>query len=280
MTGEEVDELLPGLWEHGLAPVTQDHRHGQGHGQDSKGSIEFHLPRLVGGGANLHATVPLANTVFTNGRPYTMFAARLNEAKEKQAEFQRALFTRLIEKTSQVINPGRGPRYLSAVSAPLVAITKPRKVLQGLGNILRQVEINDEPVPASQELEKVIPRLVQARAQCDDGELEQRPLTVWAAVYPDQLVSGEKKSRPDEELVTLPSVDDSKFQFPEALPLSKFGKPAFESANSKEFRILMPGILVGGGQFRQVCMWKHSSLPPSHHPSVGIHLSLLPRHQN
>ncbi|KAM7208022.1 hypothetical protein V8F20_001568 [Naviculisporaceae sp. PSN 640] len=248
MTGENVNDLLPGLWEDGLAPETQDHLHGH----ESKGSLQFHLPRLPSGTGNMHVTLPLANTIFTNGSPFTMFAARLAKNKEKTTRAQKPSFTRLSKKISQVINPGRGPTYLSAVSAPLVALTSPRKVLEGLGNILRAIEIYGRHSPASVELEKRVPKILASRAAyAEQGvEMEERPLTVWAAIYPDKLVSEKAEPRPGgDELITLASVSES--SYPKRIWPYKFGD-RYEWVSAEELKVLMPGILLGGGQFRQV----------------------------
>ncbi|KAM7194745.1 hypothetical protein V8F33_007123 [Rhypophila sp. PSN 637] len=236
MTGEEADELLPGLWEGNFATNPQ---HGQA---ENKASIEFRLPPLLSDPRKLQTTVPMANTLFANGRPNTMFAARLGAS---DLDTSQPAFTQFAYKTSQVIYPGRGPRYETIVSAPLVPITRQRQIVQGLGNILKQVEELGEIVPASRKLEIRIPEILKARSE-SELELKQRPLTVWAGIYPDEIVTGNELAGIDELVPEW-----AQRRYPVRLMPNGFGTSREVTASSA-FRLLMPGLLAGGSHFRQV----------------------------
>ena len=223
MTGDSAQELLPDLWEEG---TTAPENPGDIIKTD-KASLEFHLPPITDDERPLHVTLPLANTVFTNGRPHTMFAARLTSEPETTPTF-----THLIEKSSQTILTGRGPRYYSSISSPLVPITQARKIVTGLGNILRQVEINGKPTGASKELEEYIPDFLEARSH-PTNRVEERPLTVWAAIYPEGHFSPAQ-----QPLSPLRAQDGGTIQ---------------EEVYSKPFKSIMPSLLTSGCHIRQVC---------------------------
>ncbi|KKY36636.1 putative v-type c subunit family protein [Diaporthe ampelina] len=71
---------------------------------------------------------------------------------------------RSAEKQSQVIDLPFSVMFDQIdMKAPLVPITHPRKILEGLGNIIAKVEVDGEPCPASMELQTNIPRLMEAR---------------------------------------------------------------------------------------------------------------------
>lgn len=236
MAGDSVHEMLPGLWEEG---TTAPGSSGDLINAD-KAYLEFHLPPLNNDERPLHVTLPLANTVFTNGRPHTMFAVRLTSEPETVPTF-----TSFVEKSSQTILTGRGPRYYSSVSSPLVPITQARKIVTGLGNILRQVEIEGKPTGASMELEKYIPEFLEARS-LPTNRVEERPLTVWAAIYPEGYFS------PDlQPLPPLPARDGGSIQ---------------EEAHSRPFKSMMPDLLTSGCHIRQVCTYLPPHPPSTPHP--------------
>jgi hypothetical protein len=149
-------------------------------------SLEFHPPPCRYAGP-LAVAIPLANTVFSNGRPHTLFASRWGSESSGSP--------RLVNKTqmtSQTIilppaaDMGNSQRdqSTSSVISHLVPVTAPRRIEAGLGNILRNIEINGSPRPASQELEDVIPRLLEARRKDKDKDSASGPLDVWALIIP------------------------------------------------------------------------------------------------
>lgn len=160
------DDLLANPWE---APSPAG----------SQPSLQFNLPPIhPAHRAGFQVTLPLANTLFDNGRPHTLFASRWFHGKLGD----------VIERTTQPVMPRFDSGGQSRVSTPLVPVTKARRVVGGLGNILRQVEIDGLMVPASKELEEVIPRLLSTRT---DGGLPG-PMGVWAFVYPERIVKDVK----------------------------------------------------------------------------------------
>ncbi|KAK4239823.1 hypothetical protein C8A03DRAFT_13814 [Achaetomium macrosporum] len=151
-------------------------------------SLEFHPPPCRYAGP-LAVTVPLANTVFSNGRPHTLFASRWGS--------ELSGFPRLVKNTQmtsqRIVLPAAGmgiseDQPTSSVASHLVPVTSPRRIEAGLGNILRNIEISGSPQPASQELEDVIPRLLEARRKAQSGDKGQDspsgPIDVWALVIP------------------------------------------------------------------------------------------------
>ncbi|KAK3310557.1 uncharacterized protein B0T15DRAFT_489232 [Chaetomium strumarium] len=153
-------------------------------------SLEFHPPPCWHAGP-LAVTVPLANTVFSNGRPHTLFVSRWGSESSAGS-------ARLVDKTQmtsqRIILPAadmavseeKDQSTTSSVVSHLVPVTSPRRISAGLGNILRNIEINGSPRPASQELEDVIPRLLEARRK--DKDSASGPVDVWALIAPARYI--------------------------------------------------------------------------------------------
>ncbi|KAK0618156.1 hypothetical protein B0T17DRAFT_592027 [Bombardia bombarda] len=213
----KLDDLLPGLWKTELSQTPPD--------VNAKPYIEFHLAPLKHDSRPLQVTVPLANTIFSNGKPHTIFASLWQTATG-------ALPTMVdrVEKTSQVIVPRISSTDSSTVAVPLVPVTKPRRILAGLGNILRQVEIDAKLAPASKELEHVIPLLLQARTK---RSLHQPigPMRVWALIYPEHVAVSH--------------------QLPDALQLSGDGE-SHEWERANEVSKMMPELLAAGCHIRKI----------------------------
>lgn len=72
----------------------------------------------------------------------------------------------------------------SRITLPLVPVTPARRIVAGLGNILRQVDVDGRPTPASKELEEAIPLLLARRAN-----KRAAVVGVWAVVYPSEPVA-------------------------------------------------------------------------------------------
>ncbi|KAK3394710.1 hypothetical protein B0H63DRAFT_461743 [Podospora didyma] len=217
-----LDKLLPGLWEGQATSAV-----GAFADRDSaQPALEFRAAPLEGDARPLRVIVPLANTIFTNGRPHTMFVSRWSATFEKEP---RLLLEGSIEKTSQLINV-HGPTR-SAVDVPLVPITEARRIVAGLGNILRQVEIGVSPAPASKELELIIPKLLDARAK-KLGDQATGPVSVWALLYPEHFASKRK--------------------LPKALDLSGAGE-SHEWVRAQEVSKSIPELLAAGCHIRKIC---------------------------
>lgn len=175
--------MLPDLW--GSAQVD---------GPSVQPSITVPFPPLRKGSGPLEATIPLANTVFNNGRPFTMFASRWQSQPGSPLKL-----TQKVEKRRQLIVPNltgantnttSNSNSRSDISAPLLPITRPRRIVAGLGNIIRQVEIDGKPSPASGELEAVIPALLDARSESAPTTTSTvGPVGVWALVVPEGVAT-------------------------------------------------------------------------------------------
>jgi hypothetical protein len=173
--------LLPNLWD---SDTEQTEAVAQPY-------LEFELARERQSEWQSRVTVPVANTVFSNGKPHVLLASRWEVDGGEHLRLSRR-----VEKKRQTILTtrgdmqyhGSGTRVHDSLRCPFVPVTKPRKIVAGLGNILRQIEIDSEPVPASKELEAVIPALVDLRSRSWEGNVTDstaadRP-SVWALVFP------------------------------------------------------------------------------------------------
>lgn len=172
--------LLPSLWDQAKVAGRGD--------PDKASAVEFttHEASSVDGQEVLtHVTLPLANTLFQNGRRSTLFASRWSapSAAGRQMELRR-----MDEKSHQEVSCLRGLRGLP-LRIPLMPLAPPRKIVAGLGNIVRQVEIDGVVSPASKELEVLIPQIFEKRAALA-GDVGQAPspIGVWAWVLPAHLV--------------------------------------------------------------------------------------------
>ncbi|TKA70848.1 hypothetical protein B0A49_07042 [Cryomyces minteri] len=147
---------------------------------------------------------PIANTIFQNGQPSTMRKSTWRMVAGS-SELQKvvALGTRDLEEHHQTITYPisvleTGNRGLTP-AIPLVALTAPRRIEAGMGNIIRQLSFpfartqkdrqqgasSDNGLgvmPASQELEKAVDGYFQAKA------VAPHAMTVWALVVPQELM--------------------------------------------------------------------------------------------
>lgn len=168
------DEILPDLW--------VGKREYKFRAAEVQASVTVSFRPLLGDFHPLNVTIPLAQTIFQNGRPSTLLATRWKAGLSGSYELQS-----LIEKDSQVIVPSLASIQAHAsVSVPLYPISTPRQIVSGLGNIVRQVDIEGKASPASQELEATIPKLLDRRARLNP-DLEPTPLAVWALIIPADL---------------------------------------------------------------------------------------------
>ena len=117
----------------------------------------------------------LANTLFVNGNHRTIFASSWRHDRDKDEltlKQKRDLSACHISSASE--------RHID-LQVPLHPVTQRRKVLFSMGNILRQIskdDASDQPIPASSELEKELPRYVQ------ENNLMDHRLAVWALIEP------------------------------------------------------------------------------------------------
>ncbi|KAE8364730.1 hypothetical protein BDV27DRAFT_128034 [Aspergillus caelatus] len=118
----------------------------------------------------------LANTLFINGNENTLFGTRWSYnpssssfAFDRSVELSRC---RIASTTSSVHN---------SLALPLHPIGQRREVISSMGNILRQLAkhpngTSKDPMPASSELEKELPRYIE------EHNIADRRVSVWALV--------------------------------------------------------------------------------------------------
>ncbi|OAL28886.1 hypothetical protein AYO20_09366 [Fonsecaea nubica] len=125
-----------------------------------------------------HVALPVANTIFVNERRTTLFQdswrMKLTESEEPTISY----LGRKSLKSFQMNLPCPGDCFVDGGSAPLHALTKPRKVVRSMGNVLRQIEVDGEAVPASQELETA----VSAYIKSNPTSMVRGPLLVFGLI--------------------------------------------------------------------------------------------------
>jgi hypothetical protein len=188
ITGEQED-CLPELWQ----STNCEHQNHRLQPQPSGLLFKIHsssvakdivVPQMI--------RVPLANTMFQNGRVSTLLASSWQRS-DVSAPFKKA---QQIEKESQDICPHvlvPSPR----INIPLACLTPPRRIASGLGNIARKLMgADDNPISASQELEAGIDVCLESRRS------PKGTLAVWALVIPKNKHM-EKPYGLDPEVVEL-----------------------------------------------------------------------------
>ncbi|KAJ5093425.1 hypothetical protein N7456_009286 [Penicillium angulare] len=132
----------------------------------------------------------LANTVFINGKERTFLGIRwVSSASGYTLDDSKNLTSCVVTSTETSIH--------ASVALPLHRVTQRRKVITGMGNILRQLAksndgCSDEPMPASTELEKELPRYIE------EHNIVDRRVSVWALVEKaDMQVDAQNSSTQD-----------------------------------------------------------------------------------
>lgn len=228
-----ASDILPGLWEAGIRDSRQK--------DQSPSFLDFRLPGLQEKSQPLQVTVPLANTIFTTGRPHAFSASRWHAATG--AARSELSLAHSVEKTAQtiVLPPLATPKNSrcppqSFVDTALVPLTKPHKIITGLGNVLRQVEVGAALQPASKELESIIPALLKKRLECSDPaaghDPPSGPVGIWALIIPKELVSDDYPPR-------------------NALDVENYD-PRSETDLARSMLVTMDKLLTQGCQIRKV----------------------------
>ncbi|KAL4879686.1 hypothetical protein BJY04DRAFT_92488 [Aspergillus karnatakaensis] len=118
----------------------------------------------------------LANTIFLNGKENTLVGARWSyDPSLERVRLESALD---LSRCSVTVTP---TRLDSALELPLYPVGERRKVISSMGNILRQISkhiegTSTEPMPASSELEKELPRYIE------EHDISDRRVSVWALI--------------------------------------------------------------------------------------------------
>ncbi|ROT35264.1 hypothetical protein SODALDRAFT_60086 [Sodiomyces alkalinus F11] len=193
----KLDHVLPGLWDPRDAVTSHPVR-----GAEPKAALTFsrgfHL--LPGTGTTtplpLTCTVPLSNTIFQNQQPFTLLASHWR----KDGPGSPFSLTRMVTKQRQDVGcfDDDTQGQFSSVSAPLVPITPPRGILAGLGNIVRQIDVDGSVTPASKELEVAVQRIYDGWDDGAKGGRPSGPIGIWALVMPSEVAGS----------VSLPSFGD------------------------------------------------------------------------
>lgn len=114
--------------------------------------------RIRGNIVRRRAEIPLANTIFGNGRRWTMSRGTWN-LNGITNEYE---MTEQLSIDSQQVEIDY-PNFRFALDIPLISLTKQRRVASSMGNIVRQVTGEEgKDIPASQELEKAVSQYVQS----------------------------------------------------------------------------------------------------------------------
>ncbi|KAL7627809.1 hypothetical protein AAE478_002004 [Parahypoxylon ruwenzoriense] len=166
--------FLPDLW--------NPEDFGSNVNQDRESSVSFLSNPLAGDTRPLEITLPLANTIFQTGRRSTLFAS-----KWKRSHNGSMTLATMEEKRTQRIRPHDLSADHTRPLLPLLPLTPPRKIVAGLGNIVRQVEVDGSVTPASKELESLIPKVFDARSK-RDGLYSPGPIGVWCWVLPPHVL--------------------------------------------------------------------------------------------
>jgi hypothetical protein len=175
-----ADHILPGLWE--ATPDAAEHSPTL---QSSLTFSTYQKPSTLESGQTpveseqkpvTEVTLPLANTLFVNGKHSTVRVSRWS-APSKQ--FMKVRTTR---KSNQLINVFGEPHLDTLPShIPAIPITPARRIVNGLGNIVRQLSFAEDDVgPASRELETNIHEYLRAIGRPDTT------ISVWALVTPSE----------------------------------------------------------------------------------------------
>jgi hypothetical protein len=165
---------LPGLWQH------DDNNTAGNQSNHLRSSIIFRMRPDSSIEGGLEIGVPLANTMFRNGRTSTLFASNWSRTGDTDT-FER---TQQIEKNSVTTYPASSSSIVPLhLEIPLLPLTPLRRVVSGLGNIVRQVEdAEGNIVSASQELEASVDSYLETRS------FNKQTVTVWALIIPDTII--------------------------------------------------------------------------------------------
>ncbi|KFY03460.1 hypothetical protein O988_01457 [Pseudogymnoascus sp. VKM F-3808] len=124
-------------------------------------------------------TMPLANTMFRNGRISTLLEVRW-ERSSPGGPFKQTGSNELESLT--ISDTFSGKLFDTATNIPLEPITETRHVASGLGNIVRTLtDAGGKEIPASSELEPSVVSYLSSRG------LPEQTVGVWALVFPGEV---------------------------------------------------------------------------------------------
>ncbi|KAI1503671.1 hypothetical protein F5X99DRAFT_374125 [Biscogniauxia marginata] len=170
-------DILPNLWDSESVDSSSESR---------AASVSFITNPLAGDTKPLEITLPLANTVFQDGRQSTLSASRW----ENRSQGPMSLKTTCHKSNQRIFTYGDCANQTSS-HIPLLPVTPPRKVVASLGNIVSQVEVGGSTTPASRELETLIPKILDIRSK-NRAAASSGPFGVWCWVIPAHVVEAKK----------------------------------------------------------------------------------------
>ncbi|KAJ4396956.1 hypothetical protein N0V93_001179 [Gnomoniopsis smithogilvyi] len=253
-----LDCLLPGLWDEAPTDAATIHTQYAEPGFESA-HVSVSLRTSAYQRETCTVTLPLANTLFHNGRRTTLLAS---EWVFDPSGNQHMNLLRMVEKRIQEIDlpmpstTSHKELHKIRMRCPLVPITHPRKIVEGLGNILAKVEINGELSPASKELQVNIPLLLQARQSQSDYDPKSARIGVWALVLPESLFLDHRHQKTSLESPREPSL-----RYNPTLRMDRLGTAvdmlAFEMEHAGDRTAwqrtnIMRDILLQGGRLHQI----------------------------
>jgi hypothetical protein len=187
---ESQNFLLPRVWESDT------------HAADASPGLTFQAPSLFSdsnaspGTSVSRVTLPLANTIFENGQPWTMVASRWERESSDQKSPGKVMKRDHCRKAVQQVFPEvpiagqRSAKAASNLALPLVPITRRQMVHGAMGNILSSVNgqgpkkaEKNFTKPASTDLEALVPTLLEVRRKYLPAQ-EGEPMGVWALITP------------------------------------------------------------------------------------------------
>ncbi len=130
-------------------------------------------------------SLPVANTIFVNGQRATLFEDTLNVKLTESDEATISLVHRRLLASYRFHLHCHPKELVIGGSTSLHRLTEPRKVVRSMGNVLAQIEVGGNEVPASQELEKAVPAYIES----NPTSTVKGPLLVYALIRPDTMIS-------------------------------------------------------------------------------------------
>ena len=134
--------------------------------------------------------LPIANTLFQNGKTSTLFAQQWILQRESDSKVKLSLNKRkwLPQQTLHFVDLLAEKKMLlhQSLHSYLTQITPARVITAAIGNIIRKINVGgsfDENTPASEELEKAI------SGGIEKGKIHAQPAGVWALVKPRERIS-------------------------------------------------------------------------------------------
>ncbi|KAL2431348.1 hypothetical protein ABEF95_006733 [Exophiala dermatitidis] len=156
-------------------PATLSFSSSEAHGDGAPGQLT---------GLVRHISLPVANTIFVNGTRATLFE---DSWDIMTCDSESAVVAHRDRRPLQNfrIDMGCGADEFLNGSIPLRSLTRPRKVVRSMGNVLAQIEVDGKPVPASRELEEAVTRYTKTLPT----HATRGPVQVFALVRPPRTAS-------------------------------------------------------------------------------------------